>query len=82
MARWQKPDSPGWAALRRTRATIFAVHGVKTQGIRLARGAPRVPALQREHLAHYLHEFAFRYSGRAKAGISDMERSTRAIQGI
>jgi hypothetical protein len=35
-----------------------------------------------EHLAHYLHEFAFRYSGRAKAGVSDMERSTRAIQGI
>jgi hypothetical protein len=38
--------------------------------------------LQREHLAHYLHEFAFRYSGRAKAGVGDMERSTRAIQGI
>jgi len=35
-----------------------------------------------EHLARYLHEIAFRYSNRAKPGVSDMERSTRAIQGI
>lgn len=34
-----------------------------------------------EHLARYLHEFAFRYSNRAALGVDDSERATRAIQG-
>jgi transposase-like protein len=34
-----------------------------------------------EHLARYLHEFAFRHSNRAALGIDDSERATRAIQG-
>jgi hypothetical protein len=46
------------------------------------RDARRVPALQRRASFRYLHEFAFRYSNRVKLGVNDMERSTRAIQGI
>jgi transposase-like protein len=33
-----------------------------------------------EHLARYLHEFAFRHSNRATLGVDDSERATRAIQ--
>ena len=34
-----------------------------------------------EHLARYLHEFAFRYSHRSALGIEDFERATLAIEG-
>jgi transposase-like protein len=34
-----------------------------------------------EHLARYLHEFAFRHSNRAALGVDDVERTTRAIKG-
>src|SRR5215472_18767604 len=34
-----------------------------------------------EHLARYLHEFAFRHSNRSTLGVDDSERATRAIQG-
>jgi hypothetical protein len=34
-----------------------------------------------QHLARYLHEFAFRYSHRSALGVEDAERTTRAIQG-
>lgn len=34
-----------------------------------------------EHLARYLHEFAFRYSHRSALGIEDAERTTLAIRG-
>jgi transposase-like protein len=34
-----------------------------------------------EHLARYLHEFAFRHSNRTALGVDDSERATRAIQG-
>jgi hypothetical protein len=33
------------------------------------------------HLQRYLAEFDFRYSNRAKLGVSDGERAARAIQG-
>jgi hypothetical protein len=35
----------------------------------------------KEHLARYLHEFAFRHSNRAALGVDDAERTTRAIKG-
>lgn len=34
-----------------------------------------------QHLARYLHEFAFRYSHRSALGIEDAERTTLAIRG-
>jgi hypothetical protein len=33
-----------------------------------------------EHLARYLHEFAFRYSYRSELGFEDAERTTLAIR--
>jgi transposase-like protein len=35
-----------------------------------------------QHLQRYLNEFDFRYSNRAKLGVSDAERCTLALQGI
>ena len=34
-----------------------------------------------QHLKRYLAEFDFRYSNRAKLGVDDAERTTRAIKG-
>jgi IS1 family transposase len=34
-----------------------------------------------QHMARYLHEFAFCYSNRSALGVDDVERSTRAIRG-
>jgi len=34
-----------------------------------------------EHLARYLHEFAFRYSNRIGLGVDDVERSARTVAG-
>jgi hypothetical protein len=35
-----------------------------------------------EHLHRYLAEFDFRYSNRAKLGVSDRERADKALKGI
>ena len=35
----------------------------------------------KQHLHRYLAEFDFRYSNRAKLGIDDAERTTRALKG-
>ena len=35
-----------------------------------------------EHLQRYLTEFDFRYSNRAKLGVSDRERADKALKGI
>src|SRR5260370_17172913 len=35
-----------------------------------------------DHLHRYLAEFDFRYSNRAKLGVSDSERATKALKGI
>ncbi len=35
-----------------------------------------------DHLHRYLVEFDFRYSNRAKLGVSDRERADKALKGI
>ena len=35
-----------------------------------------------KHLHRYLAEFDFRYSNRVRLGIDDVERTSRAVQGI
>jgi hypothetical protein len=36
----------------------------------------------KRHLQRYLTEFDFRYSNRAKLGVSDKERAEKALKGI
>ncbi len=38
--------------------------------------------VSQEHLQRYLAEFDFRYSNRAKLGVDDTERATRALKGV
>lgn len=44
--------------------------------------APRYQHCGKQHLHRYLAEFDFRYNNRVTLGVSDMERTAKAVRGI
>ena len=69
---WGCPTIPAERLGRRFAGTRF----------RYPCGAPGYQHCSEEHLHRYLAEFDFRYSHRAKLGVSDRERADKALNGI